>query len=96
MPRYGAAMSLQSDAEAEIPVNLLPETRDRICEKIHSMRGMSVQIADVCGIHPSSVYQWKKVPPQWVQIVAELIGMEPEQIRPDIFKKKKHPRPRKR
>ena len=54
-------------------------------------RGMAVRIAEACGIHKSSVYQWRRVPPQWVQVVAELIDMEPEQIRPDIFRPRKHP-----
>jgi transposase-like protein len=84
-------MSLQFDSDQEMPVVLLPEERDRICEKIHGMRGMSAEIARACGIHRTAVYQWRRVPPERVQIVAELTEWTPEQIRPDIFKK-----PRKR
>jgi hypothetical protein len=60
--------------------------KDKICTKIHATRGLSVKIANACGIRKSAVYQWKRVPPQQVHIVAELIGLTPEQIRPDIFK----------
>ena len=80
----------EPDLEQEMPVNLLPARRDSICRSILSRRGMAVRIADACGIHRSSVYQWRKVPPQWVQVVAELMQMNPEEIRPDIFKPRKH------
>ena len=82
-------MSLQSDTDQEMPVVLLPEQRDRVCEKIHSMRGMSAEIARACGIHRTAVYQWRRVPPERVQIVAELTGWAPEQIRPDVFRPRK-------
>jgi hypothetical protein len=72
-----------------MPHTLLPEQPDKICKAIHAQRGLSVRIADACGIHRSAVYQWRRVPPQWVHTVAEVTGWTPEQIRPDIFKPRK-------
>jgi len=67
---------------------------DKICARIHATRGLSAEIARQCGIHRSAVYQWKRVPPQWVHTVADLIEMSPERIRPDIFKPKKRSAPK--
>ena len=59
---------------------------DRACAKIRATRGLSVRVAEACGIERAAVYQWDKVPIERVHEVAEVIGMTPEQIRPDIFK----------
>jgi hypothetical protein len=45
-----------------------------------------VRIAEALGIDKAAVYQWPRVPPTRVQIVSEINGMPPEEIRPDIFK----------
>jgi hypothetical protein len=47
---------------------------------------MSAEIARVCAIHRTAVYQWKQVPPTRVLTVANIMGLSPEVIRPDIFK----------
>lgn len=60
---------------------------DPIMLAIRETRGMSVQIAEACGIDKAAVYQWKRVPPQWVNVVAKIIKKRPEQIRPDIFRR---------
>jgi hypothetical protein len=54
---------------------------------IRANRGMAVRIAEALGIDKQAVYQWKKVPPLRVLTVSEIIGMPPEKIRPDVFKK---------
>ena len=54
---------------------------------IRANRGMAVRIADALGIKSQAVYDWKKVPPTRVLTVSEIIGMRPEEIRPDVFKK---------
>ena len=46
-----------------------------------------VRIAEALKIEKQSVYDWKKVPPLRVLTVSEIIGMPPEKIRPDVFKK---------
>jgi len=47
----------------------------------------AVRIAETLGIEKQSVYDWKRVPPLRVLTVSEIIGMPPEEIRPDVFKK---------
>jgi hypothetical protein len=66
-----------------------PEKPDRIVTKIMATRGLPSIIARACGIAPQAVYQWRRVPPQWVQIVADITKWRPEDIRPDIFKPRK-------
>jgi DNA-binding transcriptional regulator YdaS (Cro superfamily) len=68
----------------------MPKQPDKIVAKIHATRGLSAEIARACGIHRASVYQWKRVPPVQVLTVAELTGLTPEQIRPDVFRPRKH------
>lgn len=63
--------------------------RDPACAKIRASRGLSVRVAEACKIERAAVYQWKKVPIERVHQVAAVIGMTPEQIRPDIFKPSK-------
>jgi pyruvate kinase len=62
---------------------------DRACTKIRTTRGLSVRVAEACGIERAAVYQWDKVPIERVHDVAKVIGMTPEQIRPDIFKRRR-------
>jgi pyruvate kinase len=52
-------------------------------------RGQSTEIARALGIERAAVYQWKRVPPHWVQDVSRIIGVPPEKIRPDIFVKRR-------
>ena len=58
---------------------------DRIMRKIRETRGQSAEIADACGINKAAVYQWKRVPVQWVRKVSRITGIPAEKIRPDIF-----------
>ena len=73
----------------------MPKEPDRICARIHATRGLSAKIARACGTHRSAIYQWKRVPAERVQLVADIMGLTPEQIRPDIFKPMKRPVPKK-
>lgn len=60
---------------------------DAAITKIRAERGMSVRIAEALKIRKAAVYQWRRVPGTRVVQVAEIIGMPPEKIRPDIFRK---------
>ena len=62
---------------------------DKIVARIHATRGLPAAIAHACDVSRQAVHQWKRVPPLQVQIVAEIIGLTPEQIRPDVFKPRK-------
>lgn len=61
---------------------------DPVMRAIRETRGQSVLIAEACGIDKAAVYQWKRVPIQWVHVVAGIIKVPPEKIRPDIFRGK--------
>jgi len=61
---------------------------DRACAKIRATRGLSVRVAEACGIERAAVYQWDQVPIQRVHQVADVIGMAVEDIRPDFFRPK--------
>ena len=61
---------------------------DPACAKIRGKRGLPAAVARACGIERAAVYQWSKVPIERVHDIAKLIGMTPEQIRPDIFRAK--------
>jgi DNA-binding transcriptional regulator YdaS (Cro superfamily) len=61
---------------------------DKTMKHIRGTRGLSVRIAELCGIARSAVYQWKQVPAERVQEIAMILGKEPEDIRPDIFKRR--------
>jgi hypothetical protein len=58
---------------------------DEICELILTTRGLPARIARACNITRQAVYQWKRVPPHWVRVVAKILKMPPKKIRPDIF-----------
>jgi hypothetical protein len=45
-----------------------------------------VRVAEACGIKRTAVYQWEQVPLSRVHVVAEVLGIKPEQVRPDFFK----------
>jgi pyruvate kinase len=62
---------------------------DKTMTKIRTTRGLPTEVARACGIHRAAVYQWKRVPPQWVNKVAKLLDITPERIRPDIFKRRR-------
>jgi Protein of unknown function (DUF3489) len=62
-----------------------PRHLDRAINKMKSRRGLSVRVAKACGIRKAAVYQWTKVPSTRVMTVAPILGMTPEEIRPDIF-----------
>ena len=67
-----------------LPMNNKP---DKTIERIRSERGLAVRVAEACGIDRAAVYQWERVPIARVHEVAEVLRMQPEQIRPDIFRK---------
>lgn len=65
-----------------------PDTLDKVMAYIRNTRGMSVRVAEACGIERAAVYQWTQVPIERVHQVAKVIKMTPEKIRPDIFKRR--------
>ena len=65
------------------------EHRDRIMRRIYAERGLATRIAAELGLTYQAVQQWKRVPPEHVMSVAAILGIRPEDIRPDIFAPRK-------
>ena len=62
--------------------------RDKIMKMIYSKPGFAGVLAKHLGIAPQSMSAWNRVPAQYVLDIAPLIERTPEQIRPDVFKKR--------
>jgi DNA-binding transcriptional regulator YdaS (Cro superfamily) len=58
--------------------------RDPALEELLSRRGAVKRIAEACDISTAAVSQWKRVPRRRVAAVAEALGIEPAQVRPDL------------
>ena len=62
--------------------------RDPILAKALSLRGMTKAVAEKCGISPAAVSRWMSVPETRLQAVAEVTGVSPKRLRPDLFKRR--------
>ena len=58
---------------------------DAAMKHILATRGLSVRVAEACGIERAAVYQWTRVPVERVHQVAKVLRWSPKKIRPDIF-----------
>lgn len=63
--------------------------RDEIMRLIYSKPGFANVIAQHLGIRQQSISAWNRVPAQFVLDVAPLLEKTPEQIRPDVFGKRR-------
>ena len=63
--------------------------RDHVMKMIFSKPGFASVIARHLNVSHQNVAAWNKVPAHHVLDIAPLIEMEPEQIRPDIFSRKR-------
>jgi DNA-binding transcriptional regulator YdaS (Cro superfamily) len=59
--------------------------RDPILQEALKVRGTISRIAAAAGVTPSAVSQWQKVPAERVLSVAEITGLAPHELRPDVF-----------
>ena len=59
--------------------------RDPVMRKVFARPGFAMEIAKHLGVTHQNVSAWRRVPPTHVLALAPLLGMTPEQIRPDIF-----------
>lgn len=60
-------------------------TRDPALERLLAFRGNARRIAEACDISRAAVYAWERVPAERVPIIAAALGVEPFQIRPDLW-----------
>lgn len=59
--------------------------RDRIMKMIISKPGFARVIGEHIGRTPQAIAAWNQVPIKYVKEVSDLLGMSPQEIRPDFF-----------
>lgn len=59
--------------------------RDPALEELLSRRGAVKRIAEACNISTAAVSQWRRVPKVRIGQVAEALGVQPENVRPDLY-----------
>ena len=47
------------------------------------------KVAEACGISAAAVCQWQRVPTARLEVVAHVLGVSRERLRPDLFEKPK-------
>jgi DNA-binding transcriptional regulator YdaS (Cro superfamily) len=52
---------------------------------IITLAGGPSRVARAIGVHHSSVVKWTRVPPLRARAVARLAGLQPHDVRPDIY-----------
>jgi len=61
------------------------DQRDAVMKMVFAKPGFAAEVARHLGVTHQNVSAWKKVPPHHVVELAAMLDMTPEQIRPDIF-----------
>jgi Putative antitoxin of bacterial toxin-antitoxin system, YdaS/YdaT len=59
--------------------------RDAVMRAVFAKPGFASVLARKLGLTPQNVSAWNRVPAHHVLDISPLIGLPPEQIRPDIF-----------
>ena len=72
----------------------MPKQLDKICTKSAPSAGCPLKLREPAALAGRRSDGWKQVPPAQVITVAGVMGLTPEQIRPDVFRAKKRSRPR--
>jgi Bacterial toxin YdaS len=65
------------------------DRRDAIMRSIFAKDGFATEIAKHLGVTHQNVSAWNRVPAHHVLEVAEMLDMTPEQIRPDVFSRRR-------
>jgi DNA-binding transcriptional regulator YdaS (Cro superfamily) len=65
----------------------MPSVLDQLDPAIRSLRKQRQMraIADALNIKRQAPYTWRRVPAEHVLAIAELTGMSPHEIRPDLY-----------
>lgn len=58
----------------------------KLIEFFKANRGTQKKLAEHLGLQPSTVSQWKSVPPEYVPEVSEFTGISREELIPEVFR----------
>jgi pyruvate kinase len=59
--------------------------RDQCLDRLMQIRGATKRLADGLGISTAAVSQWERVPRDRVVQAARILGVSPEDLRPDLY-----------
>lgn len=59
--------------------------RDECLDRLFQIRGAVKRVAEGVGISTAAVSQWRRVPKDRVEQVASILGVAPEDVRPDLY-----------
>lgn len=62
--------------------------RDPVLSEAFERRGAVTRVAAALGITTAAVSTWRRVPKKRVEAVAEVLGVPPERLRPDLYEQK--------
>jgi len=66
--------------------------RDKAMVEAIEKAGGATKVADELGITQSAVSQWERVPANRLFLFAEVTGVDPKRLRPDMFPKRQSAR----
>jgi pyruvate kinase len=59
--------------------------RDQYLDRCLQMRGATKRLAEGLGISTAAISQWPRVPKDRVEDAAKILGVKPEDLRPDLY-----------
>lgn len=65
--------------------------RDQPLERVIKKTGGCSALARALGISPAAVSQWPRAPAHWLPRLASLSGVQPQELRPDLYGKDSTP-----
>ena len=60
--------------------------RDPVLDAAFSQRLATKRVAAAAGISSQAVSRWKRVPDEWVAVVAAVTGISAARLRPDLYR----------
>jgi len=84
MPATAARKIKKSEKELTTKPTIVQRAM-AVMQQIRETHGMQSKIAAAIKVKPQAVHQWKMVPPEHCEIVAEITGFPPHVLRPDHF-----------
>lgn len=58
---------------------------EKLTEYLKANRGKAKKLAEHLGLSPSTISQWKNVPPEHLRGIEDFTGIPRQQLRPDLY-----------